>query len=59
MQCSFEVKNIRSALLSLSLIMLAVAQALLSLTNVCLERSKLNISSRKADIMNYKSSTNE
>ena len=59
MQCSFEVKNIRSALLSLSLIMLAVAQALLSLTNVCLERSKLNISSRKADIMNNKSSTNE
>ena len=59
MQCSFEVKNIRSALLSLSLIMLAVAQALLSLTNVCLERSKLNISSIKADIMNNKSSTNE
>ena len=59
MHSSFEVKNIRSALLSLSLIMLAVAQALLSLTNVCIERSKLNIFSRKADIMNYESSTNE
>ena len=46
-------------LLSLSLSILAVAQALTSPMHDCIERSSSDILSAGADICNYKSSANE
>ena len=48
-----------SVLLSLSLSMFAVAQALTSLIHNCIERSSSDISLGGADICNSKSSSNE
>ena len=48
-----------SVLLSLSLSMFAVAQALTSLIHDCIERSSSDIPSGGADICNCKSSANE
>ena len=48
-----------SVLLSLSLSMFAVAQALTSPIHDCIERSSTDISSGGADISQCKSSTNE
>ena len=54
-----EVTSMSSVLLSLSLSMFAVAQALTSLMHDCIERSSSGIISGGADICNYKSSANE
>ena len=54
-----EVTSMSSVLLSLSLSMFAVAQALTSLMHDCIEWSSSDILSGGADICNCKSSANE
>ena len=55
----FDVTSRSYVLLSLSLSMFAVAQALTSLIHDCIELSSSDILSRGADICNCKSSAND